>query len=83
MATVTERKPWNALEFGQSREDDTREGVAPAEGLITVPPNCSEVGSPQEELNGTVGEVLLLNPPPQCPRTKLFFDIEIDDPFLD
>ena len=62
MATGRERKPWNALQFGQSGEVDLKEGVALAEGIEIAPPNCSEVEAPQGELNGAVGEALITKP---------------------
>jgi len=83
MATARDRELWNALKFGTSREVKSKEGQATAEGLILPPPNCSEVGAPQVELDGAVGEALVLHPPLQCPRTKLIFDVRIDDPCLD
>ena len=69
MVTHKERKLRNALKFGTSREVDSKEGVAPAEGLMVAPPNCSEVGSPQEELDGALGEALIPQHVLQCVRT--------------
>ena len=46
MLTASERKPRNALKFGQEREVDSKEGLAQAESLLVAPPKCSEVGSP-------------------------------------
>jgi len=83
MATATERKLWNALKFGTSREVNTKKGDAPAEGLLLPPHNCIEVGVPQIELDRALGEARIQQPPLQCPRTKLIFDIRIDDQFLD
>ena len=83
MATASQRTLRNALKFGQSGEVDSKEAGAQAECLELAPPNCSEVGASQVELNGTVGEALVLHPARQCPRTKLIFDIRIDDQFLD
>ena len=83
MVTTTERSLWNALKFGQSREVDSKEGGADAEGLLLPPPDCSEVEAPQGELIGAMGEALIHQPPLQSPRTKLVFDVRIDDPFLD
>ena len=37
-------------------EKSTKEGRKQVEGLLVAPPNCNEVGAPQVELNGTVGE---------------------------
>ena len=74
---------WNALKFGTSGEVNSKEGVARAEGVELPPPNCSEVVTPQGELNGPVGEALIQHPPPQLPRTKLIFDVDFDDPFFD
>ena len=82
METLNERSLRNALKFGTPGEVNSKEGVAFVEGLPAVPPNCSEVGAPQVELNGAVGEALILQPLPQRPRTKLLFDIEINDPFF-
>jgi len=45
--------------------------------------DCSEVVTPQVELNGAVGEAWIGKPPMQCRRTKLIFVVRIDDPFLD
>jgi len=84
MVTACECCPWNALKIGTAGEVDSKEGVAPAEVLgIVTPPNCNEVGAPQVELNGAVGEALILQPRPQCMRTKLIFDVRIDNRFLD
>jgi len=62
MATFTERPLWNALKFGTTREVDSKEGLAPAEGLIVDIPNYNEVGAPQVELNGAVGGALMQQP---------------------
>jgi len=83
MATLSERKLWNALKFETSGEVDSKEGVAQAEGYLLPPPNFGEVGKPQVDLNGAVGESLVLHPRLQCIRTKLLFDVFFDDPFLD
>jgi len=83
MLTVTERELRNALKFGTTGEVNSKEGGAPAEGLLITPPNCNEVGKPQVELDGAVGEALIEQPPLQCLRTKLIFNVGIDDPFLD
>jgi len=84
MATARERKPWNALKLGTSREVYSKEGVALAEGLELVPPNCSEVGTPLVELDGAVGEALVTKPFLQrIFGVSKFFNIRIDDPFLD
>ena len=83
MVTITERKLRNALKFGHSGEVNSKEGVAPAEGLENAPSNCNEVGAPQVDLDGAVGEPLITNPLLQCVRTKLIFNVRIDDPFLD
>ena len=83
MVTISESEPWNALKFGTTREVNSKEGVAFVGGLELAPPNCSEIGTPQVELNGAVGEALVKQPPLQCVRTKLIFDVRIDDPFLD
>jgi len=83
MAAGSERKLWNALKFGQSGEVNSKEGLAIVEGLELTPPNCSEAVTPQIELNGAVGEALILQPPPQRLRTKQFFDVRINNPFLD
>ena len=83
IATVSERIIRNALKFWASGEVNSKEGVASDEGLLLPPTNCSEVGAPQGELNGAVGEALMQHPFQQRPRTKLIFDVGIDDPFLD
>ena len=83
MVTLSERHLWNALKFGTTSEVDTKEGVAPAEGLLLPPPNCNEVLIPQVELNGAVGEVQILQTPMQSVRTKLIFDVRIDNPLFD
>ena len=83
MVTHSERILRNALKFGQSGEVNSKEGVAPAEGLVVVPPNCNEVGTPQVELDGAVGEARIHQPATQSPRTKLVFDVRIDNQFLD
>ena len=54
MVTAMESKLFNALKFGTAGEVDTKEGRALAEGLLLPPPNGSEVGAPQVELNGAV-----------------------------
>ena len=82
--TVTKRHLRNALKFGQTGEVNSKEGEALAQGLLAVRPGYdSEVGAPQGELNGTMGEALIQHPPHQCLRTKLIFDVGIDDQFLD
>jgi len=83
MMTATESKLWNALKFGTTREVNSKEGEAQTERLELAPPNCSEFGSPQVELDGAVGEDLIQQPPPQCMRTKLIFDVRIYEPFFD
>ena len=83
MVTVNERHLRNALKFGTTGEVDSKEGEAPAERLIIAQPNCSEVRKPQVEFNGAVGEAPILQPRLQRLRTKLLFDVRIDDPILD
>ena len=83
MVTITERHLRNALKFGTSREVNSKEGVAPIEGLELAPPNCSKVGVPQGELEGAVGKALINQPHLQSLRKKLIFDVRIDDQFLD
>ena len=83
MATASECKLRNALKFGTAGEVDSQEGHAPAEGLLALQPNSCEDGTPPVELNRAVGEALISQPPPQCPRTKLIFDVRTDNPFLD
>ena len=83
MAVGSERTHMNALKFWTSREVNSKERVAPAEGLLLAPPNCSEVGALQVELDRAVGEALILKPPLQCVRTKLIFDVRIDNQFFD
>ena len=83
METVIERFLRNALKFGTTREVNSEERWAHAEGLMLPPHNCSELTASQVELNGAMGEALVLQPPLQCVRTKLIFDVRIDNPFLD
>ena len=83
MVTATESKLRNALKFETTGEVDSQEGVALAGGLLVVPPNCSEVGEPQVELDGAMGKALITKPPPQYQQTKLIFNVDIDYPFLD
>jgi len=66
MATATKRNLWNTLKFGTTREVNSQEGEASSEGLLPPPPNCSEVGIPQVELDGAVGEALVAKPVPEC-----------------
>jgi len=66
VATERERILRNALKFGTSREVDSKEGLARAEGLEHAPPNSSEALEFQVKLNGTVGEAIILKPPLQC-----------------
>ena len=73
----------NALKFVTAREVDSKEGGAQAEELLLPPPNYSEIGTPQVEIDGAVREALVLQPPMQGVRTKLIFDVRIDNPFLD
>ena len=75
MVTFSERTIRNALKFGTTGEVYSKEGLAHAEGFLFAPPNCSEVVALPVELNGAVGEALVLQPPMQCVRTKLIFDI--------
>jgi len=83
MVTVTERLLRNPLKFETTREVYSKEGWAQTEGVLILQNDDSEVGAPQVELNGAVGEALITNPPQQCERTKLIFDVRIDNPFLD
>ena len=83
MVTAAESKIRNALKFGTAGEVDSKEGLALAERLIVVPPNCSEVVAPQVELDGAVGRGPISKPPTQLPRMKLIFDVDIDDDFSD
>ena len=83
MATVTKRHLRNALKSGTAGEINSKQGRASAEGMDLAPTNGSEVGEPQVELNGAIGEALITKNVPQCPRTKLVFDVRIDNPFLD
>ena len=83
MGTAGERHLRNALKFVQAREVDSKEGVATDEGLIIPPPNCSEIGAPPIELDGAVGEAVILNPHSQRTRTKLLFDVFFNYQFLD
>ena len=46
IATISERSMWNALKFGTTGEVDSKERLAQAEGLIDVPPNCSDIWAP-------------------------------------
>ena len=82
MTTASERTLRNALKFGQSGEVNSQEGSAQTEGLLLPPSNCREVGAHQGELDGAVGEALVQQPPLQCHRTKLVFDVRIDYPFF-
>ena len=83
MVTLRKRKSRNALKFWTSGEVNSKEGGAQGEGLLDVLSNVSKVETPQVELDGAVGEALVLQPPLQHPRTKLIFDVRIDDPFSD
>ena len=83
MATARERSLRNALKFGTAGEVDSKEGFTIPEGLMLAPPNRSEVGAPQGEVNGTLGEAIIKQPQLQCLPTKLIFDVRIDHPFLD
>jgi len=62
MTTLSERMLWNALKFGTAGEVNSKEGGAAAEGLLVAPPNYSEVGASQVELNGAVGKAPVLQP---------------------
>ena len=83
MATLSERKPWNALKFRTTGEVNSKEGGLHAQWLEVAPPKHREVGAPQGELNRAVGENLILYYYHQCLRTKLIFDVRINDPFMD
>jgi len=83
MVTAKERTIRNAPKLGASGEVNSKEGKAPTELSLFAPPNCREVVTPKEELNGAVGEALVPQPLPQRPRTKLIFDVRIDDDCLD
>ena len=85
MATISERSLRNALKFGQSGEVDSKEGLDLSKGPhdVVTQLNCSEVGTPQVELNGAVGEAIVLQTPMQVLRTKLVFNIFFEDPFFD
>ena len=67
MVTVSERTHRNALKFGTTGEVNSKEEWAQAEGFLFTRLNCSEVGIPQVELNGAVGEALVLQPSLQLP----------------
>ena len=54
MVTISERHLRNALKFGAASEVDSKEGAAIADGLVLVPPNCSEVETHQGEIDGAV-----------------------------
>jgi len=82
MVTGSEHHLRNALKFGTTGEVNSQEGVTPTEWLLDSP-IYSEVGAPQRKLNRAMGEAIVLQPPPQCPRTNLIFDVRIDYPFLD
>ena len=82
MLTATKRSMRNALKFVTSGEVYSKEGWEDAEGLLGPPPNCSDVGTPQVELDGAIGEALIPQNPLQCVRTKLIFNIFFDDPFF-
>ena len=82
MASPSERTLRNALKFGTTGEVNSKEGVVLIKGWELAAPNCSEVMTPQVELDCAVGEALIQQPPLQFPRTKLLFDVRIDDPFL-
>jgi len=83
MGTATERMLRNALKFGTTGEVDSKEGVAPVERLKLAPPNRSEVWAFQGELDGAVGEALILKTQLQCIRTKIYSFVVFDDQFLD
>ena len=83
MVTLSKSKIWNALKFGTAREVNSKEGEATAEGLMLPSRNYSEIGAPQVELDGAVGEALILQPSLQRLRTKLLFNVRIYDPFFD
>ena len=65
IGTVKESSLWKALKFGTSGEVNSQEGCAIPEGLLVAPPNCSEVGALQVELNEAKGEALVQQPPVQ------------------
>ena len=75
MVTLSKRKLRNALKFGTAGEVDSKEGFQFSERENFAPHNCSEVGTPQGEINGTIGEVIIRQPLPQRPQMKLNFDI--------
>jgi len=83
IVTASESKHRDALKFGQSGEVNSKKGWAPAEALLVAPPNYSEIGAPQVELDRAVGEAFIQQPPLQRLRTKLIFDVRIDNLFLD
>jgi len=63
IGTASESTLWNALKFGTTREVDSKQGRAQAEGLLIAPLNGSEVMAAQVELNGAVVEALITKPP--------------------
>jgi len=83
MVTGSERSHWNALKIGTSGEVNSKEGRAVGERLLDAPTKGNEAGTHQIELDGAVGEILVYQPPSQCLRTRLIFDVRIDNPFLD
>ena len=64
MATAKECIIRNALKFGTTGEVNSKEGEARVEGSDVAPSSCSEVGAPQGELNGAVGETGITKPHP-------------------
>jgi len=86
MGTVREHTLRNALKFGTTIEIKVTDGFHVVEWeafCVEPPPYGSEVGAHQEDFDRAVGEAIIRQPLTQRPRTKLIFDIEIDDPFLD
>ena len=59
MLTISERTFPNTLKFGTSGEVNSQEGINLLQRIHPSPPNCSEVVTPQVELNGAVGEALI------------------------
>ena len=85
MVTLIERTIRNALKFGATGDVNSQEAIAFCKRNPIPPRKGREDLTPQDIINGAVGEARIRQPQLQRRRlaTKLRFDVDINDPGLD